>query len=192
MIANNIWDDFITAPLVQLIDYSGSDEDIIIPDRVNEILDEAFSCLEMRSVTIPESVFKIDKYAFAGCAKLKRVKIQGDMVYIHENAFEECPELEFIDVSPYADIDLSVFRNTKWIRKFTDGLIIIDGVLVRYMGDKTAVVIPDNVKEIRRDAFKFCERPVEVVIPKTAEKIVGFAFGGCEELENAIIKEALI
>ena len=60
---------------------------------------------------------------------------------------------------------------------------------MRYMGDRNTVVIPDNVKEIRFDAFKFCERPVEVVIPKTAEKIVGFAFGGCEELENVIIKQ---
>lgn len=189
LIVNNIGDDFITAPLIQLIDYSGSDEDIIIPDRVNEILNEAFCCHNMRSVTIPESVFKIDDNAFAGCAKLKQVKIQGDMVYIHENAFQECTELEFVDVSPYADVDLSVFRDTKWIQKFTDGFIVIDGILVRYMGDKNTVVIPDNVKEIRFDAFKFCERPVEVVIPKTAEKIVGFAFGGCEELENVIIKQ---
>lgn len=59
-----------------LIDGTGCEGDIVIPDGVTEILGTAFEgCTGLTSVTVPESVASIGYYAFNACTNLRTVTI---------------------------------------------------------------------------------------------------------------------
>ncbi len=60
---------------------------------------------------------------------------------------------------------------------------IKNGVLKKYTGTDTNVVIPDGVKRIGDNAFSYCESLVSVIIPNGVKKIGEYAFYGCKNLE---------
>ena len=60
--------------------------------------------------------------------------------------------------------------------------VIENGVLEKYTGNETKVVIPDSVTEIRACAFKGCKSLKEITIPDSVIDIGERAFEGCEDL----------
>lgn len=69
--------------------------------------------------------------------------------------------------------------------------IINDGILKKYNGKDTEVVIPDGVKKIDSIAFARCHHIESVVIPSGVEEIGLHAFLGCISLKNIIIPEGV-
>ena len=61
-----------------------------------------------------------------------------------------------------------------------------NGVLVRYTGTATDVVIPDNVKEIKKFAFS-SGKITSVTFSKNLEKIGEGAFFNCKDLKKVVI-----
>lgn len=66
---------------------------------------------------------------------------------------------------------------------FRNPFVIEDGVLVKYTGKKSRVVIPDKVTAIRSNAFYENRKLVEVVIPEGVTEIGDCAFSSCSNLE---------
>lgn len=64
---------------------------------------------------------------------------------------------------------------------------IDDGVLIRYYGDDTGVVIPDFVSSIDVDAFKAYWRLKLIYIPDSVKFIGKEVFGLCNSLTSASI-----
>ena len=63
----------------------------------------------------------------------------------------------------------------------------MDGILLKYRGNDTHVVIPDGVKIIENNAFKGNKNVTSIVIPGSIEKIYGGAFRDCESLTSVTI-----
>lgn len=181
-------DDFEIAECVKLLKYNGSNENVVIPNRVNVIGETAFAGSKIRSVKIPFSVREIDDCAFFNCSSQERINIPSSVTKICETAFYGCEKLEFIEIPPDVYIDRDIFCGTKWARNFPDDYIVVNGVLIRYKGEQSNVVIPNNVKEIGFEAFAFSEDLKEIVIPKTVTKIGAYAFSNCESLELVTIQ----
>jgi len=96
--------------------YNGNSVDIIVPDNVVHIGDNAFKDLgRIRSVTIPNGVLSIGKRSFSGCARLESINIPETVVKIGfepilENfgklselgiaTFSGCTSLSDINISP--------------------------------------------------------------------------------------------
>jgi len=91
--------------------YSG---DIVIPEsetingetyRVTYIGSEAFySCINLTSVTLPNTIVNIGYHSFAGCLQLTEIHIPAGMGQINSNAFSYCPKLDYIyihDTEPF-------------------------------------------------------------------------------------------
>ena len=101
----------------------------------------------MTSVTIPNSVTSIGRYAFEGCSGLTSVTIPNSVTSIGYGAFTYCSGLTSIDVAS---------ENTHYSS--------IDGVLYNYAQDtliqcpgaKTSVTIPNSVTSIGYGAFTYC------------------------------------
>jgi hypothetical protein len=71
-----------------LTEYTGFDDDVVIPDGVKSIGNSTFYENDMTSVTIPDSVKSIGKYAFKECESLSKVTIPKSVTSIGSGAFD--------------------------------------------------------------------------------------------------------
>ena len=77
-----------------------------------------------------------------------------------------------------------------WKTVFTKNLadfVIIDGVLVKYQGNDSTVVIPDGVTSIGDNAFSHCEKLAKITIPDSVTRIGDSAFFCCRSLTDITI-----
>ena len=70
-----------------LIKYNGNGGNVVIPDGVTSISEEAFKETDITEVEIPEGVQVIGEYAFAYCDSLKNVKFPSTLISIGYGAF---------------------------------------------------------------------------------------------------------
>ena len=145
------------------------------------------------SYTIPDSVTKIDRYAFSGCTSLKEVTIPDSVTVISDTAFRGCTSLTAINVYEYNMDYISV-----------DGVLfhLWKGQCLAYPAGKTntSYTIPDSVTwtddfdsftgsvtEISDYAFSGCTSLKEVTIPDGVTEIGDTAFEGCTSLKEITI-----
>lgn len=64
---------------------------------------------------------------------------------------------------------------------------IKNGVLKKYNGTDTTVIIPNGVKVIGECAFAKCELLKEIIIPDSVKKIGGSAFSYCSLLTDVTL-----
>lgn len=87
---------------VQILGYRGKDTELVIPPEldgcaVNCIGKKTFLSNKMlRQISLPESVVRIDDWAFAYCAKLNKVILPYHRMEIGQGIFKECFDLEQI------------------------------------------------------------------------------------------------
>ena len=79
--------------------YKGKGGDVVIPDGVTSIGNNAFCrCWELNSVTIPNSVTNIEDGAFSNCWKLTSVTIPDSVTSIEDHAFDGCESLTSVTI----------------------------------------------------------------------------------------------
>lgn len=91
--------------------------DVIVPDGVTDLPEYIFSCVNIESVILPDSVSFIDKYAFGGCENLKSVFLGNGVIDIGESAFLDCKNLQNIAIpSGVTQIKDFVFHGCKALK----------------------------------------------------------------------------
>lgn len=101
----------------QLLGYYGEGGDIVIPNTVTIIGEEAFKDNDnVTSVTIPGSVQQISYAAFEGCTELEKVifsdPVNGADMIIRLDAFVNCPKLSEIELPATAVyVTANIFKN---------------------------------------------------------------------------------
>ena len=84
--------------------YNGSAANVTIPStiygyKVCKVGDWAFSKnLNLKNITLPNSITCIDWAAFHDCTKLEHINIPNSITYIGGGAFEDCAKLEHITI----------------------------------------------------------------------------------------------
>ncbi len=160
---------------------SKDSENMSLPSGIREIGQFAFSRTDVVSVTLPDTVEKIDYGAFYHCDMLENVKL---------------PE-SVMKIEPY------VFDETKWVNDFksaigginnnldddlnaSDGdFLVRGGALIAYRGHSKNVTIPSGVRIIAAGCFKDDKNIRKLSLPDTLISIGEEAFMGCENLEEA-------
>ncbi len=145
-------------------------------------------------VEIPE---EIDGYKVVGIAEhtfdnqtaLKGVIITENMLYIDEDAFYGCGNVEIqVKKEPVVpDIDSDEkFETGDWFEEHKQDYIINGNILVSYKGTDEIVAIPYNCSEIAPGAFKNNTKIRAVYFEKEIKKIGESAFEGCTSLEKVV------
>lgn len=139
-------------------------------DGVNSIPKSAFaSSLIIKSLSLGESVKKIDSFAFYGCYNLSFVDL-GCVEVIGENSFSGCTKLTKINIPS----TVKVISKTAF---FVSGL--------------TTITIPSTVEELGIAAFKSSSTLTSVIIENGITKIENYAFTCCTSLSTITIPKSV-
>ncbi len=132
--------------------------DLVIPDDVTEIVDNAFDGGSMlKSITIPDAVTTIGECAFAQCSGLESITIPSSVTNIGSSAFSSCTGECIIDCNiPDAD-NYSIFNYSRF-SKITVGNSVTEIGDNAFKGcfDLELITIPSSVTRIGRKAFEDC------------------------------------
>ncbi len=155
---------------------------------VTSIGNHAFDgCIELTSITIPDSVTSIGDCAFYGCIGLTSITIPDSVTSIGYEAFFGCSALTSINVNE---------NNPKYCSE--NGIVFSKDktTLVCYPAGKTnsSYFIPDTVTSIGSYAFNGCDTLETVTFGKNSqlESIKHYAFYGCSTLTSISIPDSVI
>lgn len=201
-----------------LTKYNGPGGDVVIPEGVKEIGNDAFiDCGGLASVTIPEGVREIGSYAF-GESSIQSVTIPKSVRSIGHGAFSYCENLTSVTFQDREDavgieeldllfngspnitnvaiprcmtrIAIALFGDTLWLKKLGE-FAVLDHFLIKYQGTKANVVIPEEIEELGWLSFAHCDCVKSVVIPESVTEIGHCTFMGCKNLQSVTIPKSV-
>lgn len=165
-------------------DFASRIKKIVIDDGVSAIGNYTFNnCENLISVELPDTVTKINKYAFPNTTSFTKINYKG--------AFEEWNLISDDENS-----------NTKYvIITYSDGYVdyapaddfeVINGVIVSYLGEAPVVHIPDEIDGVKitklgSSVFEGNRKCYHITIPDTVTMIGELAFDGCTKLRSVNI-----
>ena len=157
--------------------YSGS---VVIPKeitydnrkiKVAEIGRHAFkNCSKLNSVTIPNSVKRINWYAFQG-SSIKSINIPNSVTFLGAYTFQKCTKLTSVVIG--------------------DGVKSIEHAAFQYCSNLTSVTIGKSVTSLGMYAFGNCSSLTSVTIGKSVTSIGEEAFISCSSLKSVTIPNSV-
>ena len=144
------------------------------------------------SVTIPLRCTAVASYAFANCSYLKSFTAGEGLISVGSGAFYDCSALTSVHLPPtVSEVGAYAFDGTPFLEKAGDFAIVGDGVLIRYQGSETDVVVPESVSRIAPHAF-FSSKLKSVTLPASVYSVDAYAFADCVGLDTVSITEGLV
>ena len=151
---------------------------ITIPNTVKTISLRSFSdCTGLTSITIPDSVTSIGIYAFSGCISLTSVTIPNTVTSIGNSAFSNCSNLTSITLNSNSIVS-KTYTSSSNLKN------IFGNQVIQY-------IIGDSVTSIGNYAFYNCSGFTSITIPNSVTTIGNFAFFGCEGLTSVTIPNSV-
>ena len=135
-----------------------------IPDGVTEIKFSTFNrCHSLKSIDIPASVTKIDKFAFY-LSGIESLEVPDAVTEIGDSAFMGCWFLSTI--------------------KIPNGIIKFGNSLFHECIRLNNIHIPSSVTELGNEVFSWCSSLSRIEIPEGVTKIGNLAFFRCKKLSD--------
>lgn len=136
---------------------------ITLPDSVERIDTSAFqNCSALTTITLPTKITAVPNYAFSGCAALTSITIPDTVTTIGDYAFQNCYALNSIKLpAQLRAVNSGTFYGCSALKE---------------------VEIPSATTSIGASAFAYCKSLVKVTIPANVLSIGANAFLGVSGL----------
>lgn len=130
------------------------------------------NCVNLNSVTIPNSVILIGGSAFEGCSNLTSISLPDSIDSIYEYTFAFCSSLKNITIPD------SVTHIYEWAFLCCEGI--------------TDIIIPDSVIFLGNSAFVECCNLKSIHLSSALKCIEEQTFMGCRNLESVVFPDSII
>ncbi len=155
-------------------------ENMSLPQGITEIGQFSFARTDVVSVTLPNGVQKIDYGAFYHCARLGSVSLPQSIMKIEPYVFAGTPWVDgFLAATGSINNNLDADLNASG-----GDFLVSGGALIAYRGHSTNVTIPNGVRIIAAGAFKDVTSMKSLSLPSSLISIGEEAFMGCSNLEE--------
>ena len=136
---------------------------IIIPDSIIQLGDNAFSCfVYLTSIALPNTLQRIGNNAFSGCESLNEITIPTTVTSLGKNAFSGCVSLTSAIIG--------------------NGITSLDRFTFRDCSSLNSVVLGGKLVNIGSGVFSGCTALNEITLPASITSIGENAFAGCTKL----------
>ena len=164
---------------------------ITLPENIKEIPKYAFyDCKNLESVNIPDGVTSIGTYAFSECNYLTNIVIPETVTDIETYAFNRCVTLEDITIPGSVTLikDHTFFYCTKLAKiTISDGVTGIGNYAFGNCFNLSSITISDSITSIGDYAFTYCNNLNTITIPDSVTSIGDYAFSSCNKLNSITI-----
>ena len=166
----------------------------VIPNNVTSIGENAFSRLNIISITIPNSVTCIGEFAFGCCKNLRSISIPNSVTRIGSSAFAWCDSLTSVDIpNSVTQIPIAAFHACSSLSSVTipNSVTCIDDAAFGFCRSLISINIPNSVTRIGSSAFAWCDSLTSVTIPNGVTSIENSTFAGCPNLTSVDIPNSV-
>ena len=147
------------------------DLDLSAVTGVTELGKSAFEGSNLVSIELPNTLTKINLYAFKNCAKLGSIAIPDSVTKILSNTFEGCSNLTNVVLS--------------------NGLSELGSYLFKNCTKLVSLTIPDNIIKFSIGVFSGCSSLTSLTIPNSVTSIGAYLFYNCENLKSVTISNSV-
>ena len=157
--------------------------------KLESIGDSAFCDCKITTLSLPSSVKSLGHTVFKSCDELNTVEIPASVTDIQTDTFDE-----YFDADANEGAGNVTFAEGS-IFKLQDGVLYDSENLIRVLGWKETVVVPDGIKYIGADAFNAYDPKDDtnstvlksITLPESLVSIGKMAFRACKSLESITI-----
>ena len=166
---------------------------VTLPDSIIRIEDRAFRwCHSLAEINFPDKVTYIGYASFSECKSLTSIEIPDSVTVIGEYAFIDCSGLKSVVLSK----NLKSLDNAFWGCTSLPEIELHEGIesiayAFGHCHSLTSIKIPSTLKTIGASAFSYSGL-TSIEIPETVTYIDSSAFHDCDSLKTAVIGSAKI
>ena len=156
-----------------------------IPNGVERIEDEAFSCCAVEKIYIPDSVTSVGANLFENATSLKSVRLPSGLKKLSPYMFAGCSSLEQIEM-PFEieSFEEGLFAGCSSLKEipFRAGIKELPNYVFSGCSQLRSLILPDTIEKICEGAVSDCENLTTLVLPASLKQIEEGAFEGCFNL----------
>ena len=158
-----------------------------IPNGVERIEDEAFSCCAVEKIYIPDSVTSVGSNLFENATSLKSVRLPSGLKKLSPYMFAGCSSLEQIEM-PFEieSFEEGLFAGCSSLKEipFRAGIKELPNYVFSGCSQLRSLILTDTIEKICEGAVSDCENLTTLVLPASLKEIEEGAFEGCYNLSH--------
>lgn len=163
-------------------------ESISLPNTITTIGQSAFQgCLTLKEVHLPPNVTALETSTFHGCASLQGIQLPASLLSIGTSAFAGCTALESIELPDACGfIDTSAFGGCSMLKDVTlpRNLLSVGYRVFNSCNSLETIKLPNYLATLNISMFENCINLKNVYFGEGVTQVEPLAFSGCTSLRD--------